>query len=117
MGQITSKWDQVTHHCHKVGLPMKLWWLHREREAQDLRTHLPSGFFQFIESPFCKRQNMGFNSSDFLQVIGGDSAYYFHEMIDEMISWGYKEAKTLFGFGYDFRQSNRLVIGCDFFLF
>jgi serine protease inhibitor ecotin len=25
-------------------------------------------------------------------------------------AWGYKEGKTLFGFGYDFRQSNRYVM-------
>ncbi|GER43254.1 histidine triad nucleotide-binding protein [Striga asiatica] len=40
-------------------------------------------------------------------VIGGDCVYYFHDMIAELISWGYKEGTTLFGFGYDFRQSNR----------
>jgi len=28
-------------------------------------------------------------------------------MIVEMIGWGFEEGKTLFGFGYDFRQSNR----------
>ncbi|PWA61126.1 alpha/beta-Hydrolases superfamily protein [Artemisia annua] len=41
-------------------------------------------------------------------VIGRDSVCYFHDMIKEMTSWGYQEGKTLFGFGYDFRQSNRL---------
>ncbi|KAK2999990.1 hypothetical protein RJ639_023890 [Escallonia herrerae] len=41
------------------------------------------------------------------KAIGRDSVYYFHDMIFEMIRWGYKEGKTLFGFGYDFRQSNR----------
>ncbi|XAR56176.1 Phospholipase A(1) [Bertholletia excelsa] len=40
-------------------------------------------------------------------VIGRDCVYYFHEMIVEMVKWGYEEGKTLFGFGYDFRQSNR----------
>ncbi|KAK3041226.1 hypothetical protein RJ639_028486 [Escallonia herrerae] len=40
-------------------------------------------------------------------AIGRDSVYYFHDMIFEMIRWGYQEGKTLFGFGYDFRQSNR----------
>nr|KJB68839.1 hypothetical protein B456_011G158600 [Gossypium raimondii] len=29
-------------------------------------------------------------------------------MIVEMIKWGFQEGKTLFGFGYDFRQSNGL---------
>ncbi|XP_061354729.1 lecithin-cholesterol acyltransferase-like 4 [Gastrolobium bilobum] len=41
-------------------------------------------------------------------VIGCDSVYYFHDMIIEMRKWGFEEGKTLFGFGYDFRQSNRL---------
>lgn len=40
-------------------------------------------------------------------VLGCDSVYYFHEMIVEMKKWGFQEGKTLFGFGYDFRQSNR----------
>ncbi|KAI8524662.1 hypothetical protein RHMOL_Rhmol13G0165300 [Rhododendron molle] len=40
-------------------------------------------------------------------VIGRDCVYYFHDMIIEMIKWGFQEGKTLFGFGYDFRQSNR----------
>eukprot|EP00246_Nothoceros_aenigmaticus_P005573 TRINITY_DN1773_c0_g1_i3.p1 TRINITY_DN1773_c0_g1~~TRINITY_DN1773_c0_g1_i3.p1 ORF type:complete len:417 (-),score=86.08 TRINITY_DN1773_c0_g1_i3:74-1324(-) len=34
--------------------------------------------------------------------------YYFHDMIQKMLEWGYKEGTTLFGFGYDFRQSNRV---------
>ncbi|CAK9203673.1 unnamed protein product [Sphagnum jensenii] len=37
-----------------------------------------------------------------------DSVYYFHDLIEQMKGWGYKEGFTLFGFGYDFRQSNRL---------
>ncbi|KAG2688075.1 hypothetical protein I3843_09G077400 [Carya illinoinensis] len=41
-------------------------------------------------------------------IIGRDCVYYFHEMIVEMIKWGFQEGQTLFGFGYDFRQSNRL---------
>ncbi|KVH92020.1 Lecithin:cholesterol/phospholipid:diacylglycerol acyltransferase [Cynara cardunculus var. scolymus] len=44
----------------------------------------------------------------FLSIVGRDSVCYFHDMINEMTSWGYQEGKTLFGFGYDFRQSNRL---------
>ncbi|KAF8408623.1 hypothetical protein HHK36_004686 [Tetracentron sinense] len=40
-------------------------------------------------------------------IIGCDSVYYFHDMIVEMIKWGFQEGETLFGFGYDFRQSNR----------
>ncbi|KAL9456554.1 hypothetical protein AB3S75_005728 [Citrus x aurantiifolia] len=41
-------------------------------------------------------------------IIGRDCVYYFHDMIVQMIKWGFQEGKTLFGFGYDFRQSNRL---------
>ncbi|XP_057971251.1 lecithin-cholesterol acyltransferase-like 4 [Malania oleifera] len=40
-------------------------------------------------------------------VIGCECVYYFHDMIVEMSKWGFQEGKTLFGFGYDFRQSNR----------
>ncbi|PKI56837.1 lecithin-cholesterol acyltransferase-like 4 [Punica granatum] len=40
-------------------------------------------------------------------VIGRDCVCYYHDMIVDMIKWGFQEGKTLFGFGYDFRQSNR----------
>lgn len=40
-------------------------------------------------------------------MIGSDSVGYYHDMIAEMIKWGYQEGTTLFGFGFDFRQSNR----------
>ncbi|KAK4368310.1 hypothetical protein RND71_012102 [Anisodus tanguticus] len=48
-------------------------------------------------------------------IIGSDCVYCFHDMIAEMLSWGYQEGKTLFGFGYDFRQSNRLQETMDCF--
>lgn len=48
-------------------------------------------------------------------IIGDDSVCYYHDMIVEMIKWGYQEGKTLFGFGYDFRQSNRLSETLDRF--
>ena len=41
-------------------------------------------------------------------MIGSDGVYYFHDLIVQMQKWGYEEGKSLFGFGYDFRQSNRL---------
>ncbi|XP_038689907.1 lecithin-cholesterol acyltransferase-like 4 [Tripterygium wilfordii] len=41
-------------------------------------------------------------------IVGRDCVCYFHEMIVEMLKWGFQEGETLFGFGYDFRQSNRL---------
>ncbi|KAJ6793328.1 lecithin-cholesterol acyltransferase-like 4 [Iris pallida] len=49
-------------------------------------------------------------------VIGQESVYYYHDLIEQMIRWGYQEGKTLFGFGYDFRQSNRLQETLDRFL-
>ena len=45
-----------------------------------------------------------------MQIIGRDCVYYYHDMIVEMIKWGFQEGKTLFGFGYDFRQSNRYLL-------
>lgn len=39
--------------------------------------------------------------------MGRDGVCYYHDMIEQMIKWGYQEGTTLFGFGYDFRQSNR----------
>lgn len=33
--------------------------------------------------------------------------YHFHEMIDMLVKCGYKKGTTLFGYGYDFRQSVR----------
>ncbi|KAD5960578.1 hypothetical protein E3N88_12050 [Mikania micrantha] len=33
--------------------------------------------------------------------------YHFHDMIDMLVNCGYKKGTTLFGYGYDFRQSNR----------
>ncbi|KAM6551550.1 hypothetical protein CsatB_001358 [Cannabis sativa] len=48
-------------------------------------------------------------------IIGRECVYYFHDMIVEMINWGFQEGKTLFGFGYDFRQSNRLQETLDRF--
>ncbi|CAL1361024.1 unnamed protein product [Linum trigynum] len=48
-------------------------------------------------------------------IIGRECVYYFHDMITEMLKWGFQEGKTLFGFGYDFRQSNRLPDTMDRF--
>lgn len=41
------------------------------------------------------------------QIFRMDDVYYFHDLIDQLTNWGYQEGTTLFGFGYDFRQSNR----------
>lgn len=48
-------------------------------------------------------------------IIGQDGVCYYHDMIVEMIKSGYQEGKSLFGFGYDFRQSNRLQETLDIF--
>ncbi|OAY80326.1 Phospholipase A(1) LCAT3 [Ananas comosus] len=32
--------------------------------------------------------------------------YHFHDMIDMLVECGYEKGTTLFGYGYDFRQSN-----------
>lgn len=37
-------------------------------------------------------------------------------MIDMLVGCGYKKGTTLFGFGYDFRQSNRYHFMLDPFL-
>ncbi|XVF23110.1 hypothetical protein REPUB_Repub13aG0009400 [Reevesia pubescens] len=34
--------------------------------------------------------------------------YHFHDMIDMLVGCGNKKGTTLFGYGYDFRQSNRI---------
>jgi hypothetical protein len=44
-----------------------------------------------------------------LQIFRMDDVYYFHDLIKQLTGWGYQEGTTLFGFGYDFRQSNRCV--------
>lgn len=43
----------------------------------------------------------------YLQAVPVDAVGYYHTMIGELRSWGYKDGRDLFGFGYDFRQSNR----------
>ncbi|EFJ17895.1 hypothetical protein SELMODRAFT_113667 [Selaginella moellendorffii] len=50
----------------------------------------------------------GIYSCDILDpdvIIRMNVVYYFHDLIEKMLSWGYEQ---VFGFGYDFRQSNRL---------
>lgn len=62
-----------------------------------------------IEVP---EDNFGLYSCDILDPdlkIPLDMVTYYHSMIVEMRKWGYVDGKTLFGFGYDFRQSNRLA--------
>ncbi|CAK7325963.1 unnamed protein product [Dovyalis caffra] len=44
----------------------------------------------------------------FVKLIHLSGAYHFHDMIDMLVKCGYKKGTTLFGYGYDFRQSNRI---------
>ncbi|KAK9919215.1 hypothetical protein M0R45_027825 [Rubus argutus] len=46
--------------------------------------------------------------SPFVKCIHLKEVYYFHDMIDMLVGCGYKKGTTLFGYGYDFRQSNRI---------
>ncbi|KAL6132403.1 hypothetical protein ACLB2K_064646 [Fragaria x ananassa] len=46
--------------------------------------------------------------SAFVKCIHLQEVYYFHDMIDMLLGCGYKKGTTLFGYGYDFRQSNRI---------
>ncbi|PIA29785.1 hypothetical protein AQUCO_05800100v1 [Aquilegia coerulea] len=39
--------------------------------------------------------------------------YHFHDMIEMLVGCGYKKGTTLFGYGYDFRQSNRIDKAMD----
>lgn len=44
----------------------------------------------------------------FVKMCRLSELYHFHDMIDMLIERGYKKGTTLFGYGYDFRQSNRI---------
>ncbi|CAN6575270.1 unnamed protein product [Malus baccata var. baccata] len=44
----------------------------------------------------------------FAKLIRLKEVYQFHDMIDMLVECGYKKGTTLFGYGYDFRQSNRI---------
>ncbi|KAK6137729.1 hypothetical protein DH2020_028529 [Rehmannia glutinosa] len=47
-------------------------------------------------------------SCAFCEASAFDDLYHFHDMIDMLVGCGYKKGTTLFGYGYDFRQSNRI---------
>ncbi|KAJ3681145.1 hypothetical protein LUZ60_015634 [Juncus effusus] len=49
----------------------------------------------------------------FVKLFKVTDVYHFHEMIDMLVNCGYEKGKTLFGFGYDFRQSNRIDQAMD----
>ncbi|KAL3523292.1 hypothetical protein ACH5RR_016126 [Cinchona calisaya] len=48
-----------------------------------------------------------------VKILHLTDVYHFHDMIDMLVDCGYKKGSTLFGYGYDFRQSNRIDKGMD----
>lgn len=46
--------------------------------------------------------------SPFVKCVHLTDVYHFHDMIEMLVGCGYKKGTTLFGYGYDFRQSNRI---------
>lgn len=46
--------------------------------------------------------------SSFVKCMRLSNTYNFHDMIETLVGCGYKKGTTLFGYGYDFRQSNRI---------
>jgi pimeloyl-ACP methyl ester carboxylesterase len=44
----------------------------------------------------------------FVKLCHLTEVYHFHDMIEMLVGCGYKKGTTLFGYGYDFRQSNRI---------
>jgi len=48
----------------------------------------------------------------FVELVHLTMVYHFHDMIDMLINCGYEKGTTLFGYGYDFRQSNRYFHIC-----
>ncbi|XP_068662027.1 phospholipase A(1) LCAT3-like [Aristolochia californica] len=49
----------------------------------------------------------------FVKLVHLTDVYYFHDMINMLIECGYEKGTTLFGYGYDFRQSNRIDKAMD----
>ncbi|MBA0681013.1 hypothetical protein Goari_012676, partial [Gossypium aridum] len=43
-----------------------------------------------------------------VKLLHFSEVYHFHDMIDMLVGCGYKKGTSLFGYGYDFRQSNRI---------
>ncbi|XLR00661.1 phospholipase A(1) LCAT3-like isoform X2 [Arachis ipaensis] len=44
----------------------------------------------------------------FMKCIHLTELYHFHDMIDMLVGCGYKKGTTFLGYGYDFRQNNRI---------
>lgn len=45
-----------------------------------------------------------------VKILRVTDVYHFHDMIEMLVGCGYKKGTTLFGYGYDFRQSNRYLM-------
>lgn len=58
----------------------------------------------------CKSDIIVFLDVQILKLIHFTEVYHFHDMIEMLVKCGYKKGTTLFGYGYDFRQSNRYFI-------
>jgi hypothetical protein len=48
----------------------------------------------------------------FVELVHLTIVYHLHDMIDMLNNYGYKKGTTLFGYGYDFRQSNKYFPIC-----
>ncbi|KAL5703048.1 phospholipase A1 [Ranunculus cassubicifolius] len=48
-----------------------------------------------------------------MKLLHVKDVYHFHDMIEMLVKCGYKKGTTLFGYGYDFRQSNRIENAMD----
>ncbi|XP_071922160.1 phospholipase A(1) LCAT3-like isoform X2 [Coffea arabica] len=48
-----------------------------------------------------------------VKILHLTEVYHFHDMIDMLVECGYKKGTTLFGHGFDFRQSNRIDKAMD----
>lgn len=46
--------------------------------------------------------------STLIKCLHVSDLYHFHDMIEMLVGCGYTKGTTLFGYGYDFRQSNRI---------
>ncbi|KAI3712553.1 hypothetical protein L1987_71112 [Smallanthus sonchifolius] len=52
-------------------------------------------------------------ASQWIKCLHVTDVYHFHDMINMLVDRGYKKGTTLFGYGYDFRQSNRVGQSMD----
>ncbi|KAL9249620.1 Phospholipase A(1) LCAT3-like protein [Drosera capensis] len=65
-----------------------------------------------VDLKFKKKLWSLYNPSTVCEVVTSHRLVSFHDMIKMLIECGYVKGTTLFGFRYDFRQSNRYVVEC-----